>query len=388
MKTLVEKVYKASLNLSHPLNEEDTYETIIKDSMELADAQFGSVFLINSGVLERVYASDSLLYTNRARKKGFTYKSLKSTTPSFVSIEKIKNIHPGLINMGIKVVLYLPLYYRGKAFGVIALNSTKRKSYTDEELQTLKIYASMASLAIKKTELLTGTKQALEIRDFFISTASHELRTPLTAISGYAQLLHKKMNNSGTPESRWIEKLVQETNRLTILTTELLEVNRIRAGLAEYILKEHSLVDILQRTISRLQYHHPSKKILFESVVSDDNDIIVADYDKLVQVFYNLLDNAVKYSSHDQNVSVSVFYKKPYFQVKIDDRGKGISQERLQQIFEGKLHQVDDGTEKAGMGLGLFLVKNIIEKHNGLITIKSSKNKGTTVTVKLPKSLK
>lgn len=386
MKALVDQIYNASLNLSHPLNEEDTYATIIKDSLKFADAQHGSIFLKKDGVLERVYVSTQHLYTVHARKKGFTHTASLNPLPSFVSIDSVKDVHPALLELGTKVVLFLPLFYRGKSFGVITLNSSKREKYSKEELQVFKLYASFASLAIKKTELFSDTKQALEIRDFFISIASHELRTPLTAISGYAQLLHKKMKDVDSTESRWIEKLAQETNRLTILTSELLEVNKIRAGLAEYILKEQSLHDILRRTISRLQYHYPSKRILLETAVADRGDTVIADYDKLVQVFYNLLDNAVKYSDPEKDVLVSVNYKRPYLYIKIIDKGEGISKDRLKEIFEGKLHHVDDGTEKAGIGLGLFLVKNIIEKHNGLITIKSTQKKGTTVIVKLPKT--
>lgn len=384
MENILEKIHRAGQNLAQPLNAEDTYAMIIRDLFDLAGTSYGSIFLWKDGVLERVYASHPNLYTTRVRRKGYTTKASLKLVPSFISISTIKNIHPSVVNLGVKSILYLPLLSNGKSIGVISLDSVVKDDYSQKELDLFKLYSAIASLAILKTELFNETRQALEIRDFFISTAAHELRTPLTAINGYVQLLNKRMQNTDSLESRWVGQLMHETQRLTTLTKELVEVNKIRAGVAEYILKEQSLIDIIKRTINRLQYHYPNKAIQFETTLNDTQDVLIADYDKLIQVFYNILDNAIKYSPENEAVSIYLVYKKPYLVVKISDKGRGISQERLKQIFNGNFHTVDDGSEKTGIGLGLFLIKNIIEKHNGEITIKSTKDKGTTVFVKLP----
>lgn len=385
MNEYAELIHNAALRLSKPGSLEDVYETIVSDSLNFVGADFGSIFLRKKGVLERVYASDPTLYTARIRDKGYTYKASMLESPSYIQFSKIQKFQPNLSILGVKSVVYIPLWYKNRSFGIISLDSLKRKEYSDEEMTILKLYGSIASLAMKKTEFYNETKQALEIRNFFISIAAHELRTPLTSISGYVQLLKKKMPNGESLESRWIEKLAHETNRLTILTKELLESNRIRAGVAEYMLKQHSLNDIIKRTINRLQYHYPDRELQYQNSLPNSEDIVVADYDKLIQVFYNLLENAIKYSPEDEPIGISMDFRKPHLVVKIRDKGVGIEFDRLKQILDGTYNHVDDGSEKAGIGLGLFLVKKIIEKHNGFISIKSAKRKGTTVTVKLPK---
>lgn len=385
MDDYTDEIYNAALNLSQPGTLEDVYKTVVSDSLQLIGSDFGSIFLRKNGILERVYASDSTLYTARIRDKGYTHRASMLKEPSYIQFTKIEKVQPVLSKMGVKSVVYIPLWYKNKSFGVISLDSLSRTEYSDEEMKKLKLYGIVASLAIKKTEFYNETKQALEIRNFFISIAAHELRTPLTSISGYVQLLSKRISDGESLESRWIEKLAHETNRLTILTKELLESNRIRAGVAEYVLKQHSLNDIIKRTINRLQYHYPVRELQYENSIPQLEDIVVADYDKLIQVFYNLLENAIKYSPENEPINISMDYKKPYLNVKIRDEGAGIAMERLKQIVDGNYNYADDGSEKSGIGLGLFLVRKIIEKHNGLISIKSVKRKGTTVIVKLPK---
>jgi K+-sensing histidine kinase KdpD len=385
MGTNINQVLDSGLRLSNPSDAEETYETVVNDCMRLAHGAFGSIFILNNEVLERVYASSPVLYTTRVRKKGFTYTAAHTLKPSFISIAKLRPIQPHLHTKGVKSVVFIPLINKNKAFGVISIDSTTKVEYTDKELELLALYGAFASLAIKRVELFNETKQALEIRDFFISIASHELRTPLTAINGYVQLLNKKIVDKESTEARWIEKLVQETNRMTILIKELLEVNRIRAGVAEYTLKEYSLNDIISRTINRILYHYQNREIIFDSKLAEGSDCIIADYDKLVQVFYNLIDNAIKYSHQADPVTVTIQLKKPNFVIKIVDKGKGITHDKVKEVLEGSIQQLDDGTEKAGIGLGLFLVKNIVQKHNGEIDIKTRKHKGTTVIVTLPK---
>src|SRR5690606_7915517 len=118
-----------------------------------------------------------------------------------------------------------------------------------KETDILKLFGSFASLAIKKNELYEETKNALEVRDMFISLASHELRTPLTSINGYIQLLHSRKDKLGHSESKWINELYEESKRLTNLVRELLEVNRIKQGQLQFILRETKFSDIVTSAI-------------------------------------------------------------------------------------------------------------------------------------------
>jgi len=135
--------------------------------------------------------------------------------------------------------------------------------FTEKEVNILKLFSSVASLAVIKMRLLNETQKALETRDLFISMAAHEFRTPLTTISGYTQLLYTKLAGANTSESRWIEELIWETSRLTILVNELLAANRIKSGKLQYIWKECSLKEVISRAILAFRFTHRIIKLIF-----------------------------------------------------------------------------------------------------------------------------
>lgn len=387
MQKTLNNIYKAGLKFLSPSTLEETYSIIVKEAMQIFKTQYGSIFLEVNGVLERVYASDPLLYGMKIRKRGYTYRAFKSMHPSVHSVHKIGQIQPNLYMVGIKNIIYVPLSYEKKRLGVITLDSKEKVVLSDDDLNILKIYGSLASLAIKKTQHYFETKQALEIRDYFISAAAHELRTPLTSIHGYTQLLQSRLSKKDTVEKKWADQLLQETNRLTFLVKELLEVNRIRAGKSEYVWSESSMSDIVQRAVNRIQYHYPDHVVALNSVLKEEEEgYIVGDYDRLLQAVYNIIENAAEYSSVGSEIMINLESTKKNVVVKIKDEGIGISQSELGKVFDS--YKYRSRSREKGMGIGLYLVRHIIEKHHGVIDIKSKVNKGTVVTVKLPKIAK
>lgn len=387
MEKTLEKIYNTGLRLLATLTPEETYSTIIEEALRLVDGDFGSVVLIRDDVMERVYASNPVLYNLIAiRKKGFTYKAAQERDPSFLSVDTVKRVQPALKELGIKTIIFIPLLYENKPWGVLTLNSKENKKLTQGEIDTLKLFGAYASLAIKKTQHYYETKQAVELRDYFISAAAHELRTPLTSISGYIQLLLSKMQRDGedSVEKKWVDQLYNETNRLTYLINELLEVNRIRAGKAEYKWDECYLNDIILRAINRLKYHYPNHEVYYENQLRNDSGYIIGDFDRLLQVVYNLLENAAEYSNPGTTITIKLTPTKQNYILKIKDMGIGIPVEHIHQIFHGHFKPKREDREK-GIGIGLFLVKNILDNHHASIDIKSKINKGTSVTIKLPK---
>src|SRR3989344_2861390 len=219
---ILDKIYKAALKFLVPLNLEETYALIVQEAIKLVKAQNGSIFLMEQGKLNRVYASDPLLYKIQVRNKGTTFNTFKTNKTNIIRVKLLEKVHPEFKRLGVKSIISIPLTNHGETIGVLSLQSTKSEYLTDQELDTLELFGSLASLAIRKTKLYDETKRALEARDLFISMAVYELRTPLTTISGYAQLLHSKLSGSVTPESRWVEELSWEAYRLTLLVNELL----------------------------------------------------------------------------------------------------------------------------------------------------------------------
>lgn len=388
MDNVLERIYKSALKFLVPLTPEETYETIVKEAINLAGTGEGSIFLPDSGTkdLRRVYTSNPGLYKLKARKRGITYRTFKTRQAAVVTkkeIEQLYKVHPMLKEMETKSIVSVPLSYRNKSIGVLSLQSLKEEQFTQKELDVLKLFGSMASLAIRKTQLYDEIKKALETRDLFISMAAHELRTPLTTISGYGQLLRVKLAGTDGPESKWVEGLTLELFRLTQLVNELLEVNRIRSGEFQYILKECYLTEIIRRAISDLHFTHPNHKISLQNKILKNQDIVIADFDKLLQVIINIIDNSAKFSPTGSEITLDLKLKNNYLILRINDHGEGISKSEAAHVFErfykGKI------ATKAGMGLGLFLARNVISKHNGEIKIYSEKNKGTIVEIKLPK---
>ncbi len=386
MDNILEKIYKAGLKFMAPSTPQDTYATILSEAMKLVGADTGAIYLEEQKKFKAVYASDPQLYSLHPRKKANTYKAFKTQTPILVNnMFDLKKAHPQLKNKGLKSALFIPLTYQNKAIGVLTVNSTSKKVFTQKELGILKLFGSMAIMAIRKTQLYDETKKALETRDKFISLASHELRTPLTAVNGYIQLLHHKLGNKDGVESKWMNQLLFESNRLTNLVKELLEINRIKTGELHYSWEECSMRKVIKQAINNSRLLHPERKLFFKNDLQE-SDKVIGDYNKLVQALDNLLNNAVKFSTADSSITVTLNSKQNSFLcVGITDQGVGISRKERKKVFEA-FYKENPENQKEGLGLGLFLVKDVLERHQGKISLKSAQKKGTTVELRLPKA--
>lgn len=382
---ILEKIYKASLKFLVPQTPEEVYQVIVEEAVKLVDADFGSIVLEQNGKLVKVYSSSEVGYQVKFRKNGFTYQSFKERKIVIAPIFQFGKSHADLRAMGIRWSMFIPLSYHGKAIGTISVNSKRDKEFTKKEQQSLELLGSMASLAIRRSQLYSETQKALEARDLFISMAAHEFRTPVTTIYGYAQLLYNRKENLPEAESRWAEGMHTESYRLTLMMNDLLEINRIKSGRMQFDWKECSLRYLMTRTVNNFKFNYPDREIVLrERLQENEADYVIGDHDKLLQVFTNILDNAAKFSKHDTKVIFDLCSKGGNFIISIKDSGTGISKKDLPRIFEGYYRGRDANRE--GMGLGLFLAKNIVDEHHGFIHIHSKVNKGTTVEVHLPKA--
>lgn len=383
MQTILEKIYQSSLNFLSPLTPNETYATIVKEAINLVKADYGTILLSKNGELERVYVSNPIFFEIKPRKKGLTYGVYKSRKAAVYTVEQTSKIHPEVNKFKAKSDIMIPLSYKDESIGVLSVISTKDKNFSKQDLNSLKLFGTLATLAIKKTQLYDETKKAVEIRDMFISLASHELRTPLTTISGYTQLLQMKTKDKNTLESKWINELSKETIRLTKLVNELLQVNRIKSGELEYFWKECSLKEIIKRALQDIKFTHPDRKVVFKENLGVNDDIVVGDYDKLLQAVINLVDNALKFSPPLKEVVISLGVYSNDLVVEIVDYGEGIHNKDLKSIFDD--FYIGANNQKGGIGLGLYLTRNIIDKHHGQILVSSKIHKGTRVKIKIPK---
>lgn len=385
MDNYLAKVYKAGLKFLVPLTPEETYRTIVHEAMKLVGGESGLIILDKDGQLQTVYsASPKNFPPIKTRKKGFTFKAFKTHRSFVIHSSELSKVHPEIVAAGAKSVAFIPLAYRNKSIGVLIVRSHSGGYFTHNEPLILKLFGSMASLAIRKIQLQDEARKALESRDLFISLAAHEFRTPLTTIYGYVQLLANKLPKDSSPQSRWVEELSFSTSRLTSLVNELLEVSRMKNNQFQYHWRECHLLKVINRAASEFQFSHPGRKLCLDNKLKNGKDVIVGDFDKLLQVIVNLLDNAAKFSSPESEITMGLEFRSPNLVITIKDSGRGIEKKDLHRIFDEFYRSSKTSVE--GMGLGLFLAKNIVAQHRGDINIRSKVDKGTVVEVRLPRA--
>lgn len=386
MESILEKIHRSTLKFLTPLTPDETYTIVGQEAQKLVGGEHSTIYLLKDSELVRVYSSLPSLFRISGKERDIRYDVIKSQKPAILSLSlmaKLKKKYPFMGEMYNRSALMIPLAYKKETIGLLSVLALKNTNFTKDKLEILELFGSLASLAIKKNQLYDETKKALEIRDLFISMAAHELRTPLTSVNGYIQLLYSKLSGAETPESRWIEQLYWEGNRLTNLVNELLEMNRIKSGRLSYYLRECSLREIFSRLEKNFLMLHSDRKLIVQDEIGKSSDIIIGDYDKITQVFSNLIDNAVKFSPKRSPIKVIMKQGDNDFIIRIIDQGKGIPQKDINKIFQG-FYRGEQQTEE-GMGMGLFLVKDIVNRLHGDIKVKSKLGSGTVIEVCLPK---
>jgi PAS domain S-box-containing protein len=296
--------------------------------------------------------------------------------------------------MKLASLLILPLRTRREMLGalVVAANDPDR-AMTDEKLPLAEVLAERAALAIENAKLYTEQVEARRkvedlsrLKDEFLSIASHELRTPVTSIKGYTQLAKTliRENDLGTSEE-YLDIALDQIDRMSRLILELLDVSRIETGRLEIRREAISWSSFVRDVVHR--HHTAVSDRRFHVNVNSDGKVVNGDRDRLEQVLGNLLENAVKYSPEGSEIFVGVEDKNDRVITSVCDRGIGIPTDELGQVFE-RFHrgrQVSS-TNYGGLGLGLYITKQIVDRHGGQIWVESQEGQGTAFYFSLPTS--
>jgi len=224
-------------------------------------------------------------------------------------------------------------------------------------------------------------KREMERRDEFIGIASHELKTPLTSLKGYLQLITYKKEQLPEAIRQYIDKATVALNKLQRLVNDLLDVSKIQAGKLEYAVADFDLAKMVKSCVENAQHIYPSHE--FESQV-DGVFMINGNEERIEQVFMNLVNNAVKYSPVNKEVVVKLSKLENVVRVSVTDNGIGLSASQTDHIFE-RFYRVEDKTHmSSGLGMGLYISKEIIKNHNGQIGVESEFGHGATFYFDLP----
>lgn len=220
----------------------------------------------------------------------------------------------------------------------------------------------------------------------FVANVSHDFRSPLTSIKGYLEAMQ---DGTIPPEmyDKYFGIVISETERLTKLTNNLLAINNFNDQGMILDLSDFDICGMIKQTIETFEGVCAKKKLKFKLVFSDKQLYVNADFGKIQQVIYNLIDNAIKFSNSDSSIIISVSEKNDRVLTSVKDFGIGIPKESMSQIWE-RFYKTDlsRGKDKKGTGLGLAIVKDIINAHKEYIDVVSTEGVGTEFTFALPKS--
>ena len=216
-----------------------------------------------------------------------------------------------------------------------------------------------------------------ELRRDLLANVSHDLKTPLTMIKGYAEMIRDLNYDNEEKRNANLNVIIEESERLNVLVEDILTLSKIQANKDTINKEEFDLVTLINNIIKRYSIYKETEGYIFE--VNTPNEVIInADKKKIEQVIYNLINNAINYTGEDNKVIINVIKDKK-IRVEIKDTGKGIKEEDLPHIWEKYYHSKKKHKRNViGTGIGLSIVKTILESHKFKYGVVSKLNQGTT----------
>jgi signal transduction histidine kinase len=244
----------------------------------------------------------------------------------------------------------------------------------------------LADLNLRLEESNGRLKALDQLKSDFLSDVAHELRTPLTSIKGYLDcLLDGTAGEIAPAQKGFLETVRSNTERITRLIGDLLDLARIEAGRVDFHPARLSLPDIVEEVINLLRIPAAEKGIDLAGAVPEADLVVDADRDKLHQILLNLIHNAVKFTPAGGSVRVRAERgSERTVVIVVDDTGEGIAPEDLGQVFEKFYQGGDPGPKSKGSGLGLTITKKLVELHGGAIRVTSEPGRGSAFVVTLP----
>lgn len=225
-----------------------------------------------------------------------------------------------------------------------------------------------------------------ELRKDLIANVSHDLKTPLTMIKAYAEMIRDITYKNKKKREENLNIIIEEVDRLNLLVTDILELSSIQSNINTLKLEKFDLISVISDIIHRFKIFSLTENFTFELFKDADVIIVQADKQKIEQVIYNLISNAVNYSENEKTVTIKVINNPDNIRVEIIDKGKGIDKEEIKYIWD-RYYKVDKQYKRkmVGTGLGLSIVKNILELHKYNFGVLSEKNEGTTFYFEMTK---
>lgn len=303
-------------------------------------------------------------------------------------------------------VLYMPLTIADRVIGsIVFLSAESGRRFGDNDLAYARLLARPAALAVENAKLYHSLEEAVRVRDGFLQMAAHELLTPITVVRGYAQALARtvarRMPGVGedgmltieaTRLTDGIQRMGAGTERLARLSHDLLDLARIQRGTIDLATEPTDIGavarDVTEAALLQQDEGRYPRHVLIDLVLPEEP--IIGDWDpvRLEQVFYNVIDNAVKYSPGGGRMQIEVAGSADQARISVTDQGLGIPPDMLDTIFQPFQRASNVSSEGfPGFGMGLSICREIVERHGGRISAASEgPGSGTQILIELPRS--
>ncbi len=314
-----------------------------------------------------------------------------------------------LRSLGLTAYYCYPLTAQGKVLGTLSFGSRTRTVFTENQKGMMQAVCDQIAIAMERAQLIASLQQQTEqltqanrMKDEFLAILSHELRSPLNAILGWAQLLQSRQLNE-TQTAKGLETIERNAKAQTQLIEDLLDISRMIRGKLRLNVCNCNLVSIIHAAIENINLAAKAKEIdvqlslspQLESLHPENNQFLVSgDPERLQQIIWNLLTNAIKFTPRGGKVEIRLAQisesaatpNYDYAQIQVIDTGIGINPSFLPYVFD-RFRQADSSSTRShgGLGLGLAIVRHLVELHGGTIHVDSlGEGQGATFTVKLP----
>ncbi|MFW6062614.1 MAG: GAF domain-containing protein [Chloroflexota bacterium] len=302
----------------------------------------------------------------------------------------------------LRSLLVVPLITRNEVIGTLTVDSDRPEAFNESDIQLMTIAAAQVSVAIANARLFEALEERAaelavayeelkendRLKDELVQNVSHELRTPLTFIRGYIDLLvDGEMGEMSSKQERALQIVSEKTDEVTRLVEDIISLQRIDE--ANLMRQRFSMAELIQSAVDchQLSAGNQGLQLVFESS-PQQKGIVEADRGRINQVLDNLIGNAMKFSPDGGTIELRMVERREDVLVVVSDQGIGLPQEKASRIFD-RFYQIDGSSRRrfGGAGIGLAIVRRIIDAHHGDIWVKSEVNKGSSFYFTLPKNL-
>ena len=353
------------------------------------------------------YKQEEIYHLNDDDIKKFIFSkngAILSSKDELIKLLKYKNLESFVVSK---------ISIKSTVFGIIVLAKKEAGYYKQEDIISLDAVSSILSYVLKDSELSNVFKlqlkalkdgiiekneayktikaqnekilEADKVKNEFLANVSHELRTPLNSILGFSDILSTQLyGNLNTKQEEYINDIKVSATHLLGMINEILDMSKLEANAMKIVKSTFWISRAIDEVCNILMPLAQKKNIILKKEIPADIEVF-ADYQKIQQILYNLLSNAIKYSPENDRVDISVIANNKTFKISIHDNGIGIDKKYHGKIF-AKFVQLDSAYTKkeSSTGLGLTITKELVELHEGKISLLSEVNNGSTFIVEIP----